>query len=294
MAENIEIPFYALYGDTFIRTKPGFIHVESIDSRSRELSWKIQPHRHGKLAQLIYVQDSSWHTQLDDRAYTLSGNWLVTIPPGVVHSFHFAPNTRGYVLSVDMSIMSDQVIQEELGDVLQAVWKPAAIEFRNDRQLARITSLIQLLHEELHFLDKDEDRYTLNLLKLIMLTVSRQIATSEDNAKPMQRETKIMLRFRELIEEHYLQHMSVKNYAALLHISVSTLSRLCQQMLGESPKQVILQRLLNEGRRRLIYTRQSVEDIAYTLGYKDPAYFCRQFKRTEGVSPGSFRQTNAY
>ena len=294
MTESTDIPFYALYGEAFVRSDPGLIHVESIEIRSRELSWKIHHHRHAKLAQLIFVQEGTWQAELDDQTYSLGGSWMVTIPPGVVHGFHFSPNTSGYVLSVDTALLSDQHIQEELGDVLQQVFRPAAVTFKSEEQLMRFNHLLSFLREELQVLETDQKRYTLNLLKLILLTVARQITYNTNDNTPMQRETKIMLKFKALIEQYYLEHRGVKEYAHQLHISVSTLSRLCHQMLGESPKQVILQRLLNEGRRKLIYTRYSVEDIAYSLGYKDPAYFCRQFKQKEGLSPGDFRHKNAF
>ncbi|MCO4785390.1 MAG: helix-turn-helix domain-containing protein, partial [Marinomonas atlantica] len=40
----------------------------------------------------------------------------------------------------------------------------------------------------------------------------------------------------------------------------------------------------------LIYTQKSVEQIAYDLGFKDPGYFSRFFKRCENITPGQYRQ----
>jgi len=51
-----------------------------------------------------------------------------------------------------------------------------------------------------------------------------------------------------------------------------------------------------EAKRRLIYTHEPLDQMAYTLGFKDPAYFSRMFKKIEQVSPSDYRKqknTNA-
>ena len=50
------------------------------------------------------------------------------------------------------------------------------------------------------------------------------------------------------------------------------------------------QRLISEARRRLVYTQQTLDEIALTLGFKDTGYFCRFFKQMEGTTAGEFRQ----
>jgi AraC family transcriptional activator of pobA len=49
-------------------------------------------------------------------------------------------------------------------------------------------------------------------------------------------------------------------------------------------------RLMLEARRKLTYVPASVSQIAYELGFNDPAYFCRVFKRHNGVTPSEFRR----
>jgi AraC family transcriptional activator of pobA len=50
------------------------------------------------------------------------------------------------------------------------------------------------------------------------------------------------------------------------------------------------QRLVLEARRRLIYAASSVSSIAADLGFKDPAYFSRFFRRHLGIGPLDFRR----
>lgn len=71
-----------------------------------------------------------------------------------------------------------------------------------------------------------------------------------------------LLQFRVLIEQHYTDHLAIEEYADRLHVSVSTLNRLCQHLLKNSPKTIIHKRGIIEAKRRLIYTQQSVEEIS--------------------------------
>lgn len=287
------IPFYHLYGETFLQWEPGSIHLESIVSRSRILGWEIKPHRHHKLAQIICVFGHAWQVELDDARYDLSGNWLVMIPPGVVHGFHFEPDTQGFVLSVNSDFLAELAATGEDPSAYDALWAPQPVEFSDERHIEQFRQLLVSLDDEIKRAESDSRSAVNHLLQLLFINIRRQQRLESIYSESSSRETRILVKFKALIEAHYQQHLSVKAYADLLFISVSTLARICQSVLNSSPKQIIRQRLMNESKRRLIYTRQSIDDIALTLGYKDVGYFCRQFKQQEGITAGEYRKRHA-
>lgn len=287
------IPFYHLYGETFMQWEPGSVHIESIVSRSRVLGWEIKPHRHHKLAQIICVFDGEWNVELDDARFNLSGNWLVMIPPGVVHGFQFEPDTQGFVLSINSDFLAELSINSEVPSAQEALWRSQPVEFSDARNIVQFQQLLLSLDDEIKRGEADSRTATVHLLQLLFINIRRQQRLESLQSDSSSRESKILVKFRALIEAHYTQHLSVKDYADKLFISVSTLARICQTVLNTSPKHVIRQRLMNESKRRLIYTRQSIDDIAITLGYKDVGYFCRQFKQQEGITAGEYRKQHA-
>lgn len=288
MTDN-SIPFYDLYGEAFIRCEPNVAHVEDIATRSRGLGWEIAPHRHNRLSQIIAVFDGQWTVDLDDKHHELQGNWLVLVPAGVVHGFHFASNTQGFVLSLNDSLLASRgdATSSELSAL---VWTPQALEFKNAQQIQRFCSSIMLLKHELTADEVAQNLAVNHLVQLILVTVLRQQRLQAMTLSNASRESDILLKFRALIEQHYQEHLAVKDYAQHLHISISKLNRLCQTLLNDSPKAIIHQRLLIEAKRCLIYTKQSVEEIAEGLGFSDPAYFSRFFKQMQGVTAGAFRK----
>ena len=155
MSESI--PFYNLYGEAFISKEPDLVHVEDIAYRSTELDWEIAPHRHSKLSQLVVVVDDDWIVELDDETHKLSGNWLVLIPAGTVHSFKFKPNTRGVVLSINDDYLRG-IESENIDTNLSSItWRPQAVEFRDRNQLERFKLYIDQLSHELNYNEIGQD-----------------------------------------------------------------------------------------------------------------------------------------
>ena len=103
--------------------------------------------------------------------------------------------------------------------------------------------------------------------------------------------TTTVQRFRQLIELHYRDNLSIEVFAKLLGVTRAHLHDACGRSARCTPLKLVHDRLVEEARLRLENTEFSVEQIAYGLGFRDPGYFNRFFKRLTGVAPGAYRQT---
>ena len=79
-------------------------------------------------------------------------------------------------------------------------------------------------------------------------------------------------------------------YAGRLGVSETHLNRICRAAFGTSALGAITRRLMLEATRDLTFTTMSVKEVAYSLGFEDPAYFTRAFLRATGETPGAFRK----
>jgi AraC-like DNA-binding protein len=100
-------------------------------------------------------------------------------------------------------------------------------------------------------------------------------------------------RFARLVELHYREAMPIGAYASRLGVSQARLHEACARVADRTPLAMVHERLLEEARVRLLQTELSVEQVGYSLGFRDAAYFNRFFKRLAGVSPGAFRRAAA-
>ena len=86
-------------------------------------------------------------------------------------------------------------------------------------------------------------------------------------------------------------YLGVGAYAREIGTSEAALRKSCVRVAGQSPTQLIHARMLIEAERQLRYTGMSITQIAYYLGFEDPAYFSRFFTKGMGASPRSFRRS---
>ena len=93
-----------------------------------------------------------------------------------------------------------------------------------------------------------------------------------------------------LLTLHLLKHHDIPFYAQQLQLSTSTLNRLCQTHFKKSLSKIIEDKIVALAKKKLFLTNQSVKEIAHELGFDDPFYFSRFFKKSTQLSPVSFRK----
>jgi AraC family transcriptional activator of pobA len=99
------------------------------------------------------------------------------------------------------------------------------------------------------------------------------------------------LQFSVFVEDHLTQQPSVGRIADALALSPDSLYQLVKHYAGLSPKEFVTNRLILEAQRRLYYEAPtSVKELAFALGFQDPAYFSRLFKKLTGQTVASFGQ----
>jgi AraC-like DNA-binding protein len=96
-------------------------------------------------------------------------------------------------------------------------------------------------------------------------------------------------KFTRLVEVHYKQKHSVSDYAELLSMASKTITHKFKRLNLLQPNEIIKNRVVLEAKRLLVHTSMTAKEIAFELGYDDPAYFSRQFMIKTGESPSNFR-----
>jgi AraC family transcriptional regulator, transcriptional activator of pobA len=288
------VPNFSLYGEpTTAHAQIDGMHIEGIQSRSRKYLWKIAAHRHTLLSQCIFVSAGPVTVELDERRCDLAGPAVMIIPAGTVHSFRFRADTEGQVLTVDLDRVLGIASAAHRSPIEALFSEARAVDLRQDLRLAaRVRQLLAQLEHEF----KEPDSITAPvggwLACSALWILAHSFATYGAAGSPSNQEALRMRRFRQLIEAHFLKHWPVARYARQLALSETSLNRFCRRVAGCTAFELLQQRLALEARRRLVYGAGSVSAIAAELGFKDPAYFCRFFRRRGGVSPNEFRRNH--
>ena len=72
-------------------------------------------------------------------------------------------------------------------------------------------------------------------------------------------------------------------------MSAQRLNQACKARTGKTASELLHERLIVEAKRCLIYMDLNVAEIGYELGFEDPAYFSRVFRKETGEAPADFR-----
>lgn len=94
--------------------------------------------------------------------------------------------------------------------------------------------------------------------------------------------------FKLAVETQLTEQHDVHTIAEKLAMTTSNLYGIVKDFSGISPKEWITNRLMLEARRKLQYSTLSVKELAYELGFNDPHYFSRLFKKSTGKSVSAF------
>ncbi len=96
--------------------------------------------------------------------------------------------------------------------------------------------------------------------------------------------------FRDLLETNFTKLKAVNDYSSQLFISEKRLGQATSKILGKTPKEIINDRILLEAKRFLVYSHLTIKEIGQDLGFEDPAYFVRYFKKNTETTPVEFRE----
>lgn len=288
-----QVPSFSLYGELRLPARSAEpLHIEDIQSRSRKYLWKIAAHRHVGLCQCVYLTSGAVTRELEDSRGTFSGPVAILIPSGTIHAFKFRAESQGFVMTFDLANLLSRTGPPQHGSIAKMFSMPRTVDLTADSMLAsRVARIFESLLQESRQPDGLNSPVIGWLASSALWILSAQTEAHPGAPGPPGRnDLERWWQFRQLVEKRYPQHWSVERYARQLAVSATSLNRLCRSLTGVTAFELIQQRVALEARRRLVYMPMSVAAIAAELGFKDPAYFSRFFRKHSGMSPGMFRR----
>ncbi|MFQ6575896.1 helix-turn-helix domain-containing protein [Pseudomonas sp. UM16] len=280
------IPVFKLYGENQAWPTPDLLHCESIPKRSSLHHWEIKAHRHADLFQLLYVRRGRALIEIEGKRSEVREAAIQVIPPMTVHGFQFSEDIDGYVLTLGAPLVAQ--LEAQLHAPLTVLASAGCYRLGRDRRA--LHTLIRVLHQEYEGSAPARDLLLHSLVTSLMVWISRHSQQKPAPGNRDERNQQLLGRYIKLVEQHYREHLSVEQFAHRLGVSSVHLNILCRELAEQTALQIIHQRLLLEAKRNLIYTNMSISQLSDSLGFSDPTYFSRFFRRLCGQTPNAFRQ----
>jgi len=232
------------------------------------------------------IQSGSGTMMIDFHDVKLTAGMLYYVLPGQVHHPILVDIADGWFIAVDTSL-----IPPDYRDVFEnqlALQQPVAIDAK---QLNQCHNLLCLLEEKCN---ADEDNpfnkpVTHSLLQAFLGIAACQYSHINNESLNASRPVQITHEFKKLLVQNVFQLKSPSAYAAKLNVSESYLNEVLKKTTGFSVSYWILNEVMLEAKRLLYYSQLNVKEITHKLGYDDPAYFSRLFRKSAGTTPLTFR-----
>jgi AraC family transcriptional activator of pobA len=281
------VPTYDLYGENRTKRPDFWLHCETIASRSSAYHWEIGLHRHESFQQFLYIRNGSGDATFAGETMALAPPCIVSVPPGVSHGFRFSRDIDGMVITLLAErLRLTSGLARRPDDWLSS---PRLIRLAAGADADYLDQTLQRLSDEFASQRSGGIGLIEAYLKAAVLLLGRQVG---NGGRELVRDARLMRidALNDLIGRHFRRQWTVADYARKLNLSPTHLNRLVREAAGMTVHDLIMARVIEEGRRALVFTPASIQSIADQLGFADAAYFARCFRRRTGITPRQYRE----
>lgn len=256
---------------------------DQIGQREHDVS---KPHREMHYQFMLATQGELTLT-IDFNLVTVRAPAVVLITPGQVHQVVMATDVQGWAIGFESSL-----IDGEFQQVLAKLFRRSLVIQPPLSLLDQSSSLLRVLENVQQGPSHAYTGRTLQTLLMALLSMLAGLltATAVHPKSPERRAVVIEQAFYQLLEQHFIDWKQPARYADALALTVSHLNDVVKDVTGFSPSTLIQDRSILEAKRLLYYTQMSVKEIGYQVGYEEPVYFNKLFRKLTGQTPLSFRQ----
>lgn len=258
---------------------PGFGHL------SPQVASAFGPtHRNAHYFFLLMLQGSARHI-IDLQSYTVENSELLFILPNQIHELPAEKRGGDYFkIGFDKNCLS-----------LLPKQYPFLVNPLNNQKIrltpeamARLKPIAEILLGLLSTMDGDPELILAHLNSLLTEINAAYFAADKN---PVNDKLSKYIAFKVFVENNLTDHPKIEAIAEALALNANSLYNIVKHYSGLSPKEFMTNRLILEARRRLYYSESSsVKELAFALGFSDPDYFSRLFKKTTGQTVAAFFQ----
>jgi AraC family transcriptional regulator, transcriptional activator of pobA len=242
--------------------------------------------------EIVWLKNGSGNHIIDTFNYPYSGSILFMLSPGQLHQIHPMEKGDGYVIKFLPSLFSDNkdldeyLIKTGLFDNIQS---EPLIKLNSSIHSA-LEDVIKKMEAEFNAEEDDKEKIMLAYLKILITHISRlKKINITKTAAALDVNFSLFQKYKVEVEKNFKVIHSVQEFAKRLSTQARTLNSLAKKYTGKTAGNIIADRIVLEAKREIYYNTKTIKEIGYELGFSDPAYFTRFFKKQIGVSPQEFK-----
>lgn len=223
---------------------------------------------------------------LDFEEYTIQNNQVVIVFPGQIDMLDIR-DKQGYVFAIHNDNFF-HINQRLNSDLLNGYFSNPLISLPSETQ-EPLRRLLELMLQE-----RDQANRILLMESYMQAFLYHITALFEGAAQERNRYDLSVGKLMRLIDTNFIQQRESDFYARQLGISIRKLNEMSILRTGRTVKQHLQDRLVLEIKKEIRLDQKSLKEIAFELGFSEPAYFTRFFKQQTSLTPSEFREQKTH
>ncbi|PQJ80143.1 helix-turn-helix domain-containing protein [Polaribacter porphyrae] len=239
---------------------------------------------------IYWIKEGKGIYNIDFEQYNFEDNILFFLSPGQVFTVDSEEIKTAYKITFVRDFYCIQTHDKEVacnGILFNNIYETPFVK-PCEKDTKKLNFILESLIDE--FQQEETAQYDMlqSYLKQFMIFAVR--VQKENHIIKENTETRLFKDFSTLVEQNFRKMHAVTDYANRLGVSPKSISKHFQKLGTKTPSDFIKNRILLEAKRLLIYTDKTVKEIAFELGFNDPAYFTRFFTKGISKSPLQFKK----
>ena len=232
--------------------------------------------------QILYIASGSGHFFIDGEEYTVPAGNMVFYQPGESNDYIYYGTDKTEVFWVHFT-------GSAVNEILARYKFPIDSHIFYTGVSSDFSSIFLQIIREIQGRKPDFEEFISLKLQELLVLIYRHRASSNTSIKNMDEEIqKAYLYFC----ENYNKPISIEDYAHERYMSSSWFTQNFKEIIGTTPLHFILSVRMLNAQQMLIGTKTSISEISRLVGYDNPLYFSRIFKKWTGESPSDYRKQN--
>ena len=249
------------------------------------------PHRHDYYT-IIFIERGEGVHFVDFTEYTIENRTIYFIQPGQMHQMVLASEPVGWVMTfTEEFLMANSIPEKLINDIYlfndYGQSPPLLISELDLPVYQNLIGQIKLFSGSLETYTREAVG---SLVKIFLIQSNNHCSLRKsDNPQLIESGNRILRTFKQLLNKKYATAHMVSDYAGEMAVTGDYLNKTVKNLTGRSAKDHIQSKLITEAKRSLLFNTISNKELAFKLGFDEPAHFNNFFKKCTGQTPSEFR-----
>ena len=240
---------------------------------------------------ILFFEEADGEIIIDNQKCRIDAGKVVIIHPRCISKIDINKNAKGNIICFREDFFSLRYNDNILSQF--SFFKRESIGFIriSEHNFDKWNLILNLFYSEFVHMKDESKKILRSYLNIILFEIER-LYTPLIYFKSKSIKKDKVTEFEKLIDIHFQTMKFPSDYARLLNVTSNYLNKLCKEETGETSGDLIRKRIMIEAKRLLIYSSNSINEIANELGFENSSYFITFFKKVTNFSPNQFRKLN--